>query len=127
MPNHLKLPKLSILVLLLLASFVTATAQDDPDRKRAFQLYKDAKYVEALPLFEKLATAHPDDRDVIETYGMLVLTQTAYLKDAAARKQARARGRELLLQAQKLGADNALLRAMLDEVPNDGGDDTTFS
>jgi tetratricopeptide (TPR) repeat protein len=127
MPNHLKLPKLSILVLLLLASFITATAQDDPDRKRAFQLYKDAKYVEALPLFEKLATAHPDDRDVIETYGMLVLTQTAYLKDAAARKQARARGRELLLQAQKLGADNALLRAMLDEVPNDGGDDTTFS
>src|SRR5215210_7112292 len=101
MPIH---PKLRVLVLLLLASFVTATAQDDPDRQRAFQLYKDAKYVEALPLFEKLAIAHPDDRDVIETYGMLVLTQTAYLKDAMARKQARARGRELLLKAQKLGA-----------------------
>jgi len=127
MLNHRKLPKLGLLVLLLLASFVTAAAQDDPDRQRAFQLYKDAKYVEALPLFEKLAAAHPDDRDVIETYGMLVLTQTAYLKDAAARKQARARGRELLLKAQKLGADNALLRAMLDEVPIDGGDDTTFS
>jgi tetratricopeptide (TPR) repeat protein len=127
MPINLNSPKIGILVLLLLASFVTATAQDNPDRQRAFQLYKDAKYVEALPLFEKLATAHPDDRDVLETYGMLVLTQTAYLKDAAARKQARARGRELLLKAQKLGADNPLLKAMLEEVPIDGGDDTAFS
>jgi tetratricopeptide (TPR) repeat protein len=127
MPINLNSPKIGILVLLLLASFVTATAQDNPDRQRAFQLYKDAKYVEALPLFEKLATAHPDDRDVLETYGMLVLTQTAYLKDAAARKQARARGRELLLKAQKLGADNLLLKAMLEEVPIDGGDDTAFS
>jgi tetratricopeptide (TPR) repeat protein len=127
MPINLNSPKIGILVLLLLASFVTATAQDNPDRQRAFQLYKDAKYVEALPLFEKLATAHPDDRHVLETYGMLVLTQTAYLKDAAARKQARARGRELLLKAQKLGADNPLLKAMLEEVPIDGGDDTAFS
>lgn len=120
-------PKLPIVVLLLLASFVTAAAQDNPDRQRAFQLYKDAKYVEALPLFEKLAAVHPDDSEVIEAYGLLVMTQTAYLKDAAARKQARARGRELLLKAQKLGANNPLLNAMLEGVPPDGGEDTSFS
>ncbi|HKG48668.1 MAG TPA: tetratricopeptide repeat protein [Pyrinomonadaceae bacterium] len=127
MPVHLKSSRLGILVLLLIASFITATAQDNPDRQRAFALYRDAKYVEALPLFEKLATANPDDPDVIEAYGLLVLTQTAYLKDAAARKQARARGREFLLKAQKLGANNPLLSAMLEGVPADGGDDTSFS
>ena len=127
MPDHLKPLKLGIFAILIVASFVTAAAQDNPDRQRAFQLYKDAKYIEALPLFEKLAAANPNDRDVIELYGMLVLTQTAYLKDATARKEARARGRELLVRAQKLGADNTLLRAMLEEVPPDGGDDTSFS
>src|ERR1044072_8498 len=121
--NH---PKIGILILLLLASFATARAQDD-ERQRAFQLYKDAKYTEALPVFEKLAAANPNDRDVLETYGFLVLTQTAYLKDAAARKEARVRGREILVRAQKLGADNPLLRHMLESVPPDGGDDTGFS
>src|SRR5215216_2890351 len=104
MPIHLKLPKVGILVLLLLASFSTATAQDDPDRQRAFQLYKDGKYVEALPLFEQLALKYPDDPTVIENLGILVFTQSAYLKTPEERKTARKRGRALLVQAQKLGA-----------------------
>jgi tetratricopeptide (TPR) repeat protein len=126
MSNLYKSPKIGILVLLLLASFATATAQDD-ERRRAFQLFKDARYTEALPVFEKLAAANPEDRDVLETYGFLVLTQTAYLKDAAARKEARRRGREILVRAQKLGADNPLLKHMLESVPVDGGEDTGFS
>src|SRR5262249_25800155 len=116
MSNLHKHSKIGILVLLLLASFVTATAQQH-ERPRAFQVFKDAKYTEALPVFEKLAAATPDDREVLETYGFLVLTQTAYLKDAAARKEARRRGREILLSAQKLGADSALLKHMLESVP----------
>ena len=43
MPSYLKIPKLVILVLLVLALSFTAAAQDDPDRQRAFQLYKEAK------------------------------------------------------------------------------------
>src|SRR5215217_3067934 len=105
MPVHLKLSKLGILVLLLLASFATATAQDDPERQRAFQLFKDAKYVEALPLFEQLALKYPEDPLVIENLGMLVFTQSAYLKTPEERKSARKRGRALLVQAQKLGAN----------------------
>ena len=120
MPNLHKLPTLGILVLLLLAPFVTARAQDDPDRRRAFQLYKDAKFTEALPLFEKLATAHPDDREIAELHAILVSTQAVYLKDPEARKQARLRGRELLLRAQKLGADSPLLHSLLDGITPDG-------
>src|SRR5215216_3251425 len=111
--------------LLLTPSSPVFAAQDDEERRRAFQLFKDAKHTEALPLFEKLADTYPDDPDVIETFGLLVMTQTAYLKDPAARKQARVRGRELLLRAQKLGANSTLLKVML-ERPVDV-DDSGFS
>ena len=120
MPNLHKLPKFGILVLLLLAPFATAKAQDDPDRRRAFQLYKEQKFTEALPLFEKLATAHPDDVEVAELHAVLVSTQAVYLKDEEARKQARLRGRELLLRAQKLGANSPLLHSLLESTAREG-------
>src|SRR5262249_28093665 len=99
--------KLSFTVLFLLISLCTAvSAQNDPERTRGFQLFAEANYVEALPVFEKLAAKYPDDGEVIKRYGLLVMGQTAYVKDAAARKEARRKGRELLVQAQKLGADD---------------------
>src|SRR5689334_7420362 len=98
--------KLSFTVLcLLIASSIAVSAQTDAERTRAFQLFEDANYTEALPVFEKLAAKYPNDGEVLKRYGFLVMAQTAYVKDAAARKEARRKGRELLLQAQKLGAD----------------------
>ncbi|HEU4797214.1 MAG TPA: hypothetical protein VFT02_16385, partial [Pyrinomonadaceae bacterium] len=98
-----------------------------PERVRAFQLYKDAHYAEALPVFEKLAAKYPEDRDVIKTYGYLVIAQNAFVKDAAGRKEARRRGRELLVRAQELGATDALVRSMIEEIPPDGGEDEKLS
>lgn len=115
---------LQIFCTILLALTVAVAAQDD-DRSRAFQLYKDAKYTEALPLFEKLAVAHPDDREVAELHAILVASQAVYLKDPEARKQARQRGRELILRAQKLGANSPLLHSLLDGITGEG--DVTFS
>ena len=121
----------SIILLLFIFSFSSSLRaqqqQTDPERVRAFQLYDDANYTEALPAFEKLVAKYPEDRDVIMTYGFLVLGQTAYEKDAAARKEARRRGRELLAKAQKLGANDQLLKSMLEAVPIDGGDDPKLS
>lgn len=125
MPNLHKLPKLGILVLLLLAPFTTTSAQDD-ERHRAFQLYKDAKYPEALALFEKLAVANPQDVAVIENLGLLVYNQSAYLPTPEERKKARKRARELLIQALKLGSPNPL-SALIDGIPEDGGNDGSFS
>jgi len=120
--------KVSFTILCLLVPLCTAVrAQEDPERTRAFQLFEEAKYVEALPVFEKLAAKFPDDGQVIKRYGILVMGQTAYLKDAAARKEARRKGRELLEHAQTLGADDALVRSMLESVPPDGGDDPKLS
>jgi tetratricopeptide (TPR) repeat protein len=58
---------------------------------------------------------------------MLVFAQSAYLKDPAERKQARKRGREILLQAQKLGADDPMLNALIAGIAPDGGEDGSFS
>jgi tetratricopeptide (TPR) repeat protein len=106
---------------------IAFSAQDDAERKRAFQLYKDAKFTEALPLFEKLEKAYPEDPEVLERYGLMMIGQNVYLKDAVARKEARKRGRELLVRAQKAGATDALLKAMLEGIPVDGGNDSAFS
>jgi len=125
----LKLLSLSLLTLLALAQapVIANAAQDDADRRRAFQLYKDGKYTDALPIFEKLAAANPSDREVVETFGVMLVGQAAYLKDEAARKDARKRGREMLLKAQQLGSESDLVKAMLASVPPDGGGDTSFS
>jgi tetratricopeptide (TPR) repeat protein len=117
---------LKIICTLLLALTVVA-AQDDAERQRAFALYKDGKYVEALPLFEQLALKYPDDPEVIENLGMLVYGQSAYLKTPEERKKARKNGRALMVQAQKLGANDTLLNALIASVPPDGGEDNSFS
>ena len=122
----LKTPLRILCTVLLAVTVVTAVQKDE--RSTAFQLYKDGKYVEAIPLFEKLATTNPNDRDVIEALGLMTATQTAYLKDPAARKQARKRARELLLRAQSLGANSTLLTWMLEAVvPENDSDNSTFS
>jgi len=126
MPGPIKLLATLLFASLLLSS-VAFAKQDDEERRRAFQLYKDAKYTEALPAFEKLAATHPNDPDVIETYGLLLLGQAVTIKDPAARKQARVRAREILVRAQKLGANSTLLKSMLESVPPDGGEGSGFS
>ena len=119
-----------ILLLTLLLFIITPqilASQDDAERQRAFALFKDGNYVEALPLFEKLAARYPSDAEVFEKYGLVVVGQTGYLKDAAARKEARKRAREILVQAQKLGANSALVKTVIDAIPVDGGEDAGFS
>jgi tetratricopeptide (TPR) repeat protein len=122
-----KLPKIGILVLLLITSFTTATAQIDPERQRAFQLFKDAKYMDALPLFEQLALKYPEDPAVIQNLGMLVFMQSGVLPTAEERKTARKRGRALLVQAQKLGANDQIINAIVAGIAPDGGEEGSFS
>ncbi len=117
----------SILFLFVLFPIVSAAIQEDPERQRAFTLFKDWKLTEALPLFEKLAARYPNDPQVIETYGLVLIWQSALIEDAAGRKDARKRGREQLVKAQQLGANTALLKTLLESVAPDGGGDEKFS
>ena len=119
----------SLVLICLTSAFagVTSANQDDGERKRAFQLFKDGNYVQALPSFEKLAVSTPNDPQIVETLGLLVLSQAIYLRDAGQRKQARLRARNILVRAGELGADDALLKTMLAAIPADGGEDISFS
>ena len=116
-----------LILLLISCPVLHAQQQEDPDRRRALQLYKDGKLAEALPEFERLAVTYPQDPVIIETLGVLVITQTYSLHDAPARKAGRKRGRDLLVSAEKLGANDTLIKSFLEMIPEDGGDDPTFS
>ena len=126
MPKRV-LAALSLVVIVSAASATVLAVQDDPERQRAFALFNESKIAEALPLFEKLAVRYPEDREVLEPLGMLLISQAGSLKDAAARKEMRKRGREVLVKAQKLGANSALLKSMLESVTPDGDTDEAFS
>lgn len=117
----------TILLIFVLFAPTAFAAQDDPERQRAFALYNDAQIIEALPLFEKLAIRYPEDPAVIEALGLLLISQTAYLKDPAARQEASKRGRGLLVKAEKLGANSPLLKSMLKSIPEDGSGGREFS
>ncbi len=119
----------SLVLICLTSTFAgfTSANKDEGERKHAFQLFKDGNYVEALPSFEKLAVSTPNDPQIVETLGLLVLSQAIYLRDAGQRKQARLRARNILVRAGELGADDALLKTMLAAIPADGGEDISFS
>jgi tetratricopeptide (TPR) repeat protein len=116
----------SVLLIFILFAPVLAI-QDDPERQRAFALFNDWKLSEALPLFEKLAVRYPEDAQLVEAYGLTMIWHAALLKDGPTRKEARKRGRELLLKAKQLGANTALLNTLIENIPPDGGSDEKFS
>src|SRR5262245_25014733 len=108
-------------------SSIFAQAQEDPERKRAFELFKDGKFTESLSLFEKLEKVYPEDPAVLEKYGFVLIGQQFSIKDAALRKETRRRARELMLRAKKAGADNPLLNSTIEGIPADGGSDVSYS
>ena len=71
MPRRILTTTLLIFVVLASAPQVLAF-QDDPERQRAFALYRDAQWIEALPLFEKLAVRYPEDPAIAEALGLLL-------------------------------------------------------
>src|SRR5262249_36117655 len=89
------------------------------ERQHAFELYRSGKFVEAMPLLEKLAADHPSDVAIRESWAYSVLEYAATLSDPEVRKRARVRGRSIALQAKQMGDNSALLQIMLD-IPEDG-------
>src|ERR1043165_4288454 len=117
-------------ILLLADSIATATgvqSQEDPERKRAFQVFRDGNYKEAVVLFEKLEKMYPEDPQVLEIYGFLLFTETVNIKDLTVRKDARRRAREVMVRAKKAGADTPLLNNLIESIAINGGGDFSFS
>lgn len=99
----------------------------DPERARAFQLFDESKFIEALPLLERLNEAHPDDPAILEKLGFSLLASTRTVKDQGQRRLLISRSREALLRSQQLGNNSNLLKSALEAVAVADGGKPAFS
>jgi len=115
-----------LLLVLATVSFTIAprvygqASTGDDTRKKAFDLFRQDKDLEALPLFEELALKNPEDRDVLLGLGVCLIAEAGTLDDQEAAAKERVRARQLLLKAKKLGQKSALLENLLQTIPEDG-------
>jgi tetratricopeptide (TPR) repeat protein len=101
-------------------SLFAQTGGQNTTRQRAFELFKQDKHLEALPLFEELAAASPNDRDVLLGLGVCLVAESATLDDQDAATKERVRARQVLLKAKELGNTAPLLENLLQTIPEDG-------
>lgn len=112
----------------LIALVVSAFAQvQDPDRRRAFELYDANNMTAALPLLEKLATANPNDVAVLSRLGFALYAGTSTEKDPAARNRLRQRARDTLMRARSLGDNSNLTNMVLDALESPDATSMPFS
>jgi tetratricopeptide (TPR) repeat protein len=122
-----RLTKTLVIAILALHISARATAQtppasaEDPARKEAFQLYDAGKYVDALPLLEKIVADHPSDLVAKERWAFSMVGYAATLPDPEVRKKMRARARTLAVELKEAG-DNSNLLLMMLELPEDGSE-----
>jgi tetratricopeptide (TPR) repeat protein len=117
---------LSFLLLYIAASAISPvklsaqTGGETTTRQRAFELFKQDKHLEALPLFEELALKSPEDRDVLLGLGVCLVAEATTLDDQDAATKERVRARQVLLKAKTLGSTAPLLENLLQMLPEDG-------
>jgi tetratricopeptide (TPR) repeat protein len=124
-PLVARLLLLALLVTGCGALFAQTQPTDDPEtaalRRQALQLYRDGKFVDAMPLLEKLSGANPSDFVVKEHWAYCILEYSKTITNTQERKQARRQARALGLEAKKQGDEGELLQVLL-SIPEDGSD-----
>ena len=120
-----KLLLLACLATACSVAFARTQSTDDPEtaalRKQALQLYRDSKFVDAMPLLEKLSNIKPSDFVVKEHWAYCILEYSKTITNTQERKAARRQARTLGLEAKKLGDEGELLQVLL-SIPEDGSD-----
>ena len=104
-----------------LAASTQDSARHDSDREHAIELYKQGRFVEAMPLFEKLSAGHPSDGSMKELWAWCIFQYAGTLPDPEQRQKSRVFARKIALKAQELGDNSRLLQTML-EFPENGAD-----
>lgn len=112
--RHHKLPECTralILISMLLVVNSLSFAQGPPadqDLAKARELVKQGRWLDALPIFEKIGPKYPDDAEIQATYGISILVNAVTLSDSDARKKEIARGGVILKKAKQLGTTNVV-------------------
>ncbi|MGI8787467.1 MAG: tetratricopeptide repeat protein [Pyrinomonadaceae bacterium] len=89
-------------------------------KERAAALVKENKYIDALPLFEKIAIVEPDNAENQFQLGAALLAKTRVVTDKEEIKNLFMRSRDALLKAKKLGYPEPKLDAVIKSIPEDG-------
>jgi tetratricopeptide (TPR) repeat protein len=131
--QNIPLARLAGCLLLLLVltipfqSLAQTTADGNPERERAFKLFDQNKFSEAIPIMEKLLLTTPSDIVLLERLGWATFVVAGSTKDPEAKKQGRARALGYLTRARDLGDDSELLRAGLEGLSSPEATSSAFS
>jgi tetratricopeptide (TPR) repeat protein len=126
----LRLNRRTILFTLVAILTVTLNAQNtqppstqssDPERQRAAELFNAGNFVDAMPLFEKLAAEYPDDATIKAKWAFSMSGYASTLTDPELRKKARIRARGIALQARNQGDNSPTVQVVL-QIPEDGSE-----
>lgn len=125
-------PIANALVLLALAlTFAqpafTQTGDLAQTKQKAAALMAELKYVEALPLLEKIIAAEPDNAQMQFYLAFSLIAKAGDISDAATRKAMRVRARAAFIKAKELGSNESSLDALILSMPLDGSDAAPFS
>lgn len=96
-------------------------------KEKAAALVKEHKYLEALPLLEKITAADQNDAEAFFNLGSALLVKSIAINDPAGQKEFRVRAREAFIKSKNLGKDTTLVRAFIDAIPADGSKEQSFS
>jgi len=119
---------LALLAMLLAAPPHTWAQETNSEvRARAFQLYDQNKFTEAIPFLEKVVKNNASDVVALERLGWATFVVAGSTKDPQERKKRRDRARTVLMRAKELGDDSELLRMGLDALSQPDPLDAAFS
>jgi tetratricopeptide (TPR) repeat protein len=123
MKRHIKAVLIFLLIFAVFAS-LPANAQQPTESKslkqQAAELIDEGKYIDALPILERIAANDPKDADTQFYLGISLLAQSNAVRDKTSVIKLRLRARQAFVKAKQLGSTNDLLEAFIEGIPENG-------
>lgn len=131
-PKNLRAILLHILTIAIFISFANlpASAQIvdlDKLKEEAVRLLNEDKYIEAVPVLEKITKAEPNNAEMHFYLGISYLAQANAIRDKETVRQTRIKSRQAFIKAKTLGSTNKLLDPFIASLPEDGSVQMKFS
>ncbi len=121
--TRLLLAMVSVCASLRVAAQIDEGSSSHVNRERAYALFEEGKRLEALPLFEELVKANPQDSAMLVALAACLVDHAATLPDQVGGGHERLRARDLLERAWELGNRSTLamnLSQLLKQLPESG-------
>lgn len=110
---------------------LSAYAQTDSTleelKQQVGELSKQTRYTEALPLLEKIVAAEPKNAGMVFHLGFALVAQANTTIETADKQALRVRARNAFLRAKELGIGEPIVEALIQSLPPDGSDTSSFS